>query len=223
MTNKSDVWKCHISHCVFHWMKFLFWWKWHICFSYCFFWWCWQAQRLDTTSLMAILLKGMALQKLNRLPDAGMYFREAIRLAPHQYEAYKGVFKLSSFLWLILYWHTFLEVLGIKIWLWNCVLKGELKRLNIHCPNTKTSFRGYVAMIWRTWSYGIFYIICQTSTSLALVTAITLLPINFTLKLDVLFTIWSCCWWNLSNYQRNSKLNKVTQHKLACCSRMNII
>lgn len=50
-----------------------------------------KAQRLDTTSLMAILLKGRALQKLNRLTDAGMYFREAIRLAPHQYEAYKGL------------------------------------------------------------------------------------------------------------------------------------
>ena len=52
--------------------------------------------------------------------------------------------------------------------------------------------------------------------------------INVGLKLDVLFTISTCCRQNLSKYEHCSELNKVTKHKLvklqrAQCSHRNVI
>ena len=53
-----------------------------------------------------------------------------------------------------------------------------------------------------------------------------LLPIHFLMKLDVLFTIWTCYRWNLSNCKHCSELNKVTKSagsKHTWCNHKNII
>ena len=56
------------------------------------------------------------------------------------------------------------------------------------------------------------------------------MPINFVLKLDILFTIWRGCLQDLSNCEHCPKLNKVTKHswpavnlQYVCCSQKNII
>ena len=46
---------------------------------------------LDPRNVEALLLKGRVLLDLKKLPDAMNHFREALGLAPHRYEAHKGL------------------------------------------------------------------------------------------------------------------------------------
>jgi len=46
---------------------------------------------LDTRSVEALLLKGQVLLDLKKLPDAMNHFREALQLAPHRFEAHRGM------------------------------------------------------------------------------------------------------------------------------------
>ncbi|XP_064618636.1 anaphase-promoting complex subunit 7-like [Lineus longissimus] len=50
-----------------------------------------KAFTLDNRSVQALLLKGVGLLELKRITEAIMHFREALRLAPHRYEAHKGL------------------------------------------------------------------------------------------------------------------------------------
>jgi len=46
---------------------------------------------LDTRNVEALLLKGQVLLDLKKLPDAMNHFREALQLAPHRFEAHRGM------------------------------------------------------------------------------------------------------------------------------------
>ena len=50
-----------------------------------------KAYALDNTKIQALLLKGLALFKLKRHPDALVHYKEAVRLVPYCFEGYKGV------------------------------------------------------------------------------------------------------------------------------------
>ncbi|CAF0755500.1 unnamed protein product, partial [Didymodactylos carnosus] len=50
-----------------------------------------KAYSLDNKKIQALLLKGLALYKLKRYSDSLVHYKEAIRLTPYCYEAYKGV------------------------------------------------------------------------------------------------------------------------------------
>lgn len=49
-----------------------------------------QANTLDPYNIEAFLLKGTALLELKKVDDATPHMKEALRLAPHRYEAYTG-------------------------------------------------------------------------------------------------------------------------------------
>ncbi len=51
---------------------------------------CFQAYTIDSRCLEALLLKGTALLELKRHQEVLQHFREALRVAPHRYEAHKG-------------------------------------------------------------------------------------------------------------------------------------
>lgn len=46
---------------------------------------------MDSFNIEAYLLKGSALLELKKSQDASLHFQEALRLAPHRYEAYLGL------------------------------------------------------------------------------------------------------------------------------------
>lgn len=50
-----------------------------------------QANTLDPYNIEAFLLKGTALLELKKVDDATPHMKEALRLAPHRYEAYTGI------------------------------------------------------------------------------------------------------------------------------------
>ncbi|XP_060074596.1 anaphase-promoting complex subunit 7-like [Ylistrum balloti] len=50
-----------------------------------------KANNLDSFNIEAYLLKGSALLELKKSQDASLHFQEALRLAPHRYEAYLGL------------------------------------------------------------------------------------------------------------------------------------
>lgn len=49
-----------------------------------------QANTIDPYNIEAFLLKGTALLELKKVDDATPHMKEALRLAPHRYEAYTG-------------------------------------------------------------------------------------------------------------------------------------
>jgi len=51
---------------------------------------CVQALTLDSRSVEALSLKGLALMEVKKTPEALSHFREALRLAPHRFEAYNS-------------------------------------------------------------------------------------------------------------------------------------
>ena len=50
----------------------------------------WQAYSINSQCTQALLLKGTALQELNRMQDALLHFHEAVTRAPHRFETYQG-------------------------------------------------------------------------------------------------------------------------------------
>ncbi|KAL4223795.1 Anaphase promoting complex subunit 7 [Mactra antiquata] len=50
-----------------------------------------KANNIDSTNVEALLLKATGLFELNKKNESVMHFQEAMRLAPHRYEAYKGL------------------------------------------------------------------------------------------------------------------------------------
>jgi len=60
-------------------------------FSYIF-----QALNIDNHNVEGLLLKGAALLELKKMQEAIMHFREAIRLSPYRFEAYKGKYFVSQ-------------------------------------------------------------------------------------------------------------------------------
>ena len=50
-----------------------------------------QAYTVDPRSIQALLLKASSLLDLKKLHDAILHYLEAVRLAPHQFEAYSGM------------------------------------------------------------------------------------------------------------------------------------
>ncbi|XP_064613302.1 anaphase-promoting complex subunit 7-like [Liolophura sinensis] len=50
-----------------------------------------RAYAKDSRNIEALLLKGSALVELKKIPEALLHFREALRLAPHRYEAHAGL------------------------------------------------------------------------------------------------------------------------------------
>ena len=50
-----------------------------------------QALSLDSRSIEALSLKGLALMQVKKMPEAVSHFREALRLAPYRYEAYNSM------------------------------------------------------------------------------------------------------------------------------------
>lgn len=50
-----------------------------------------KAYSLDNTKIQALILKGLALFKMKRFADSLVHYKEAVRLAPYCFEAYKGV------------------------------------------------------------------------------------------------------------------------------------
>jgi len=49
-----------------------------------------QALSLDSRSVEALSLKGLALMEVKKTPEALSHFREALRLAPYRFEAYNS-------------------------------------------------------------------------------------------------------------------------------------
>ncbi|XP_067683037.1 anaphase-promoting complex subunit 7-like [Haliotis asinina] len=50
-----------------------------------------KAYQIDPRSIQALILKGTALLELKKIHDATLHFLEAVRLAPHRFEAYNGL------------------------------------------------------------------------------------------------------------------------------------
>jgi len=50
-----------------------------------------QALTLDSRSVEALSLKGLALLEVKKTPEAVSHFREALRLAPYRFEAYNSM------------------------------------------------------------------------------------------------------------------------------------
>ncbi|KAK3084436.1 hypothetical protein FSP39_013538 [Pinctada imbricata] len=50
-----------------------------------------KANYLDSVSIEAFLLKGSALSEMKKTSEASLHFLEALRMAPHRYEAYTGL------------------------------------------------------------------------------------------------------------------------------------
>ena len=76
---------------------------------------CVQALTLDSRSVEALSLKGLALMEVKKTPEALSHFREALRLAPHRFEAYNS--KCLS------HWCV-----------WATVCKTVRPMLSDHCP-----------------------------------------------------------------------------------------
>ena len=59
----------------------------------------WQAYSINSRCTQALLLKGTALQELNRMQDALLHFHEAVTRAPHRFETYQGLVYKSDTEW----------------------------------------------------------------------------------------------------------------------------
>lgn len=57
-----------------------------------------QALSLDSRSIEALSLKGLALMEVKKTPEAVSHFREALRLAPYRFEAYSSKFCTGVYL-----------------------------------------------------------------------------------------------------------------------------
>ena len=45
---------------------------------------------MDVNGAESLLLKGLALKELNKIQDAALHFKEAMKLDPTRFEVYKG-------------------------------------------------------------------------------------------------------------------------------------
>lgn len=52
---------------------------------------CAQAYLIDNRNLEALIVKGAGLMEMKRYQESIMHYREAVRMAPHRYEAHKGL------------------------------------------------------------------------------------------------------------------------------------
>ena len=49
-----------------------------------------KAHLMDVNGAESLLLKGLALKELNKIQDAALHFKEAMKLDPTRFEVYKG-------------------------------------------------------------------------------------------------------------------------------------